>query len=370
MTQLSAAYTAEVDTVDERTWYQFLRQFDDANIYQAWAWGKLAGCGRNMSHLILRKNGEVVAMAQSRITKVPLMNAGDAYLQWGPLWRRRGTEEDPEILRQAIRALRNEYTCKRGLLLRLLPKLHEEGAPRISGILREEGLSFSVREPRRRTILMSLDPSLKALRAGMSRHSKRHLKAAEGNGLEVVEGDGDELFQSFLSIYDEMVQRKGFVPGSDPRQYRLLQSHLPEDMKLKVFLCRSREDICAGLIGSAIGGTGIYLFGATANGSRKSSGSYLLHWKFIEELKRGGVSIYDLHGIDPEKNPGTYRFKQGLAGENGREASFLGRFDSHAGSLSDSCVKFGEWIRSTNRSLREFIRSSRSTASSFKTAHL
>jgi lipid II:glycine glycyltransferase (peptidoglycan interpeptide bridge formation enzyme) len=368
ISKLNPDYTAEIDTVDEQTWYQFLRQFDDANVYQTWAWGMVTGGRRHMSHLVLRKNGEVVAIAQARIAKAPLINVGIAYMRSGPLWRYRGTKEDVEIFRQALRALRNEYVCKRGLNLRVSPNLFEDDAPCFSEILAEEGFSMPGRGPQSLTILMDLRPDLKTLRKGLQSHWKRHLKTAERNGLEIIEGYGNDLFEEFLDLYKQLVARKGFLPGADIDRFRTMQALLPDDFKLKILLCRSVEGPCAGLICSAIGKTGIYLFGATGNAGKKSSASYLLHWKFIEELKRSGVSTYDLDGINREKNPGTYRFKRDLGGENGREVSFLGRFDSRAGSLNYSCVEFGERVRSTVRALRGAVRVSRSSASWSTTA--
>ena len=68
---------------------------------------------------------------------------------------------------------------------------------------------------------------------------------------------------------------------------------------MRVMLCRSGGILVAGLVCSAIGTTGIYLFGATSNAGLKSRGTYLLHWKVIEWLRGRGVEQYDLHGIDP-----------------------------------------------------------------------
>src|SRR5436189_1342 len=83
---------------------------------------------------------------------------------------------------------------------------------------------------------------------------------------------------------------------------------------MKIMLCKSGDEHCAGLVCSAIGKTAIYLFGATSNAGMKSRGSYLLHWKLIEWLKQNRFSVYDLHGINPVRNPGTYKFKNDLAG--------------------------------------------------------
>src|SRR5437879_4054435 len=107
---LDPGYTSEVDTVDEQTWCQILQEFGEANIYQSWSYAAVTSGQRSMSHLILRKNRNIVAVAQARIAKLPLINVGIAYIRWGPLWRRDATEANVEIFRQAIRALRNEFS--------------------------------------------------------------------------------------------------------------------------------------------------------------------------------------------------------------------------------------------------------------------
>lgn len=366
---LSRGFTTEVDQVDEQTWYQFLREFEDASIFQTWAWGAVTSGRRNLSHLVVRKDGSVVAVAQAKIMKIPFVKVGVAYVRWGPLWRLRGTEPDVEAFRQVLRALRNEYVCRRRLVLRLFPSFFDDNALHLSEILEEEGFASPRNKVQNRTILMDVEPSLNALRAGMSSHSRRQLRTAEKAGLEVLEGSGDELFASFLNIYKEMISRKRFVPGADADQFRLIQSRLPEDLKMKIKLCRSEEGVCAGLICSAIGRSAIYLFGATSNAGQKWRGSYLLQWKFIEDLKQLGVSVYNLYGIDPKKNPGTYRFKNELSGKNGKEVSYLGRFDSYVGFLDHSCLEIGEKLKSNIRTLRGFIKGIPSTKAWSKAAH-
>ncbi|MGB9106999.1 MAG: hypothetical protein WCC59_19745, partial [Terriglobales bacterium] len=149
-------FTAEADQADEVTWCELLDGFDDANIYQTWPYDEVR-CGRaNLSHLVLRCKGEVVAAAQSRLVKLPVVNAGIAYVRWGPLWRRRGETPNPEIFRQAIRALRNEYASRRGLTVRVYPAAFEEDSVGFSSILNEEGF-FSVADGKvDRTLLMDL----------------------------------------------------------------------------------------------------------------------------------------------------------------------------------------------------------------------
>lgn len=353
---LAAGYLPEADTVDEATWYRILGQFEDANIYQTWAYDEVR-CGRkNISHVLLKKDGRIVAAAQSRILKVPLLKAGIAYVRWGPLWRRHDEEASPETFRQAIRALRNEYACRRGLVLRLYPVLFRESSSGdFTSILAEEGFSCVPEEKPDRTLVLDLSRPIEELRKGLRPHWHRYLKVAERNGLEIVEGSDDTLFDGFLRIYREMVGRKRFIEPNDINDFKAMQRRLPPEFKMKIKLCKSGENLCAGLISGAIGKTAVYLFGATSNLGLKSRGSYLLHWKLIEELKAGGFIKYDLHGIDPVANPGTYKFKADLCGNNGADVRFLGRFDSRASALSNVCVHSGDGLRMIYRTLRSFV---------------
>jgi lipid II:glycine glycyltransferase (peptidoglycan interpeptide bridge formation enzyme) len=350
--ELAPHFTSEVDSVTERDWQERLQEFEDANIYQTWSYGEVSWGLGNTSHLVLKKEGRIVALAQVRVLKLPFFNIGIAYVRWGPIWRC-STEADEDVFRQAVRALRNEFTCKRSLVLRLFPALFDDDLLCYSTILQEEGFSVLGGVSANRTILMDLSPSLEGLREGMMPHWKRELKIAERKKLEVIEGDEDELFAAFIKIYKEMVSRKKFVEPNDINQFRLIQAGLPKELKMRVMLCKSGDDMCSGLICSAIGNTAIYLFGATSNSGMKSNGSYLLHWKLLQTLKQQQVVVYNLNGINPARNPGTYKFKSDLAGRNGKDVRFLGQFESHPGNLGEFCVKGTESIRTVYRNVRQ-----------------
>ena len=109
MRELGPGYVSEIDAVNEGTWWEILEGFDDANIYQTWSYAVVRYGRQHTSHLVLKEKGEIVAAAESRITRVPFLDVGVAYIRWGPLWRLRNAEAKEERFRQAIRALRNEY---------------------------------------------------------------------------------------------------------------------------------------------------------------------------------------------------------------------------------------------------------------------
>jgi lipid II:glycine glycyltransferase (peptidoglycan interpeptide bridge formation enzyme) len=353
---LSERYSCEIDIATEQTWSELLLTFEDGNIYQTWQYAAVVGDKRNLSRMVLKLDGTVVAMAMVRVKKIPVLGFGVAYVFWGPLWRRKGFEPDTEHFRQAVRAIRNEFVCKRGMTLWVLPLLVDDASAFYDAILAEEGLSATEEVVRGRTIVMDVSPQLNDLRDGMASHWKRELKVAEKNKLRLVEGTDEELFERFIEMYREMVSRKKFVEPNNIYQFKEIQSRLPEPLKMKVLLCESTAGICAGAIYSLIGNSAIYLFGATSNTGMKSRGSYFLQWRIIEELKQQDATAYNLNGINPTANPGTYKFKNDLAGTHGKDVFYVGRFDAHPNRMSSFMIGLGGSVRKVRRTVARKVK--------------
>ena len=125
---MTSDYQVEVDKVAPAEWDDLLGRFADANLYQTWAYGAVSWGEKQLSHLVLRQGDEIVAAAQLRLVRIPLLNKGVAYLRWGPLWRLKGNESDLLILTEMTQAVRREYVERRGLLLRILPNVFQEDA--------------------------------------------------------------------------------------------------------------------------------------------------------------------------------------------------------------------------------------------------
>ena len=126
MKSLGDRFTAETDSVDQGQWSAILQDFADANIYQTWPYGVARSGPSNLSRLVLKRDERVVAAMQARLAGLPNLRVGLAYIRWGPLWKRRDGEIEEEVFRQMIRAVRNEYAIRRGLVVRLLPNLCAE----------------------------------------------------------------------------------------------------------------------------------------------------------------------------------------------------------------------------------------------------
>ena len=344
-------YKVEVDGVSELGWSELIGRFADASIYQTWAYGAIRWGWRNLSHLVLKREGEVVGMAQLRIIRPANLRMGIAYLRWGPLCHTRGRSFDPGIVKAMAAALREEYVRKRGLYLEILPNA-------FSGSGRAEGFQAAFYEydckpglgsEKYRTLVLELKPSLEELRKKLDKKWRNQLNAAEKNNLTVIQGEGMKEYRSFCELYTQMWERKKFKTTVSIEQFGRIQESLPENQRMKVMICEHEGKPLAGLVCSAIGDSAIYLLGATNEDGMKSKGAYLLHWTLIQWLKEKGVQYYDLGGIDPEANPGVYHFKRGFSGE---DVSHIGALTACENSLSLALVKAAEVLRGGWRQFR------------------
>ena len=331
---MADGYSAEIAPRDQTRWQSILECFEDASLYQTWAYDAATHGDRSLCHCVVSRSGRIVAAAQARVLRLPALPIGAAYVRWGPMWRRRDAIADPMDFRMGLRALRNELVLKRGLFLRCYPFLFESDGIDYRAILAEEGFVEAPGETPQRTLLLGLEPSLDELRRNFDHKWRNRLSKAERNGLECEEGSEDPLFGRFIELYRALLDRKKFEEPNDIREFRGLQRQLPDQHKMRVVLVGSSGAPSCGAVFTAVGATGVYLFGACNELGMTTNGSYLAQWKAIQWLKQQGCRHYNLNGVNPEKNPGTYHFKAGIAGKAGRDVRYLGRFDSYQGSIA------------------------------------
>lgn len=335
----AGSFTVEKDNVDAEKWESYLDLFEDASLYQSWSYGRNFPGGRMMSHIVLKKDGEVRAVVQARILTVPLLQRGIAYIFMGPLWKRRGFPADKKILSEMLRAVSSEYVKKRKLLLRIVPgELNEEDEDifKIAHYRKNEAYIPQ------RTLIVDLEPSIQEIRSRFHHKWRNRLNVAERNGLEVLGGTSEDLFRMFKQLYEELLQMKEIPAAADIDNFIEIQRNLPQRHKMHVLICTSEGRAVAGLVGSLIGNKGICLLSAANMEGRELLGSYLLQWELLRWMKEQGAKAYDLGGIDPEKNPGGFRFKAGLGG---RDVRFPGQYESCWSMSSRIIVNTGEYLR-------------------------
>ena len=255
---IDSSYRAEIDAVTAAEWSELLGRFADANLYQTWSYGSIRWGVKNLSHLVLRRNGEAVGLAQVRIICPPLVRRGVAYLRWGPLCQLRGYDLELETLRQMALALHEEYVKKRRLFLRILPNAFVN-SPRAK-VFQSAFSSFDTASSNQanteRTFLLNLTPPLEELRKKLDQKWRNQLNRAEKNNLTIIEGNTAAEYRVFQNIYEKMWSRKQFDTTVDVNEFGRLCEDLPAGLKFKILICEHQGKPVSGIVCSAIGNTG------------------------------------------------------------------------------------------------------------------
>ncbi len=353
-----STWEVEVDRSSPADWAEMLDDFCDANLYQTWSYGEVRWGRKNLSHLVLKRRGEVVAIAQLRIVRPAPLNFGIAYLRWGPLCERRGEASVPEVAVAMAQALQEEYAVNRRLALRIVPNAFG-GSPRAS--LFETAFSKFKREAPTpgnvyRTFVLDLSPPIDQLRRNLDVKWRNMLTQSEKKGLEILSGTGAGEYGMFSQMYCEMKKRKGFQSTVDIEEFANIHEQLPEPHRLRIWICQDKGVPVAGLVASAMGDSAIYVLGATSDKGLTAKGAYLLQWAAIQWLKANGYRWYDLGGIDPEGNPGVHRFKKGISGADVTQIQPLMACDS---VVSSAVVRAGFAFQRAMRNCQGMLPSSR-----------
>lgn len=312
-------YSVEIDSVEKQDWYRFLSEFDDANIFQTWAYGSSRWGEINLSHAVVKNNGVVVGLNQLVILKVPIFGKVLGYAIFGPVWQRRGSTKDMEHYRAVVRALRKEYVARRGLNLRLRPWQFDL-SHEIRDAMKAENL-WQESKPLYATYVLDLSHSLAELHKRLDKKWRSNLRKAEAHDLRISEARGSTAIEIFSELSQQTQRRKHYT-SRFMDMFQMLYSTLPEDLKPRVFVCEHDNRPVAAAIISILGDRAFYLNGATSNSGLVVRAGYFLQWHVVSLLKEmGPVRWYDLHGgLD---TPGVRRFKRGIVGAKPKEASMI-----------------------------------------------
>ena len=336
--KLKSIYIKEIH--DKDYWNNTLLEFNDANLYQTWDYAKIVQGEKQIKHLTIIQENEVIGLVQIRLRILPIINRGIAYTFNGPLWKKQNKTTAWDSLYFILKVLVQEFSINQNLLLRIKPYIFsdEENIKNFKipndFILIQDKLDF-------KTLSLNLDDNLENIRANFKQRWRKVLNRAERNNLFIVSGDDQKLCKTFVLLYTQMKRRKNFIEHVNPEQVLKMNLYLPEKLRSKIFIAFKDGLPVSGLVGSAMGKNGIALFSATNEIGMKLGASNLLHWERIKWFKEMGCNKYDLGGIDPNQNKGVYEFKLGIT-EN--IINRLGTLDSSSNRFSKFIVKVGENI--------------------------
>jgi lipid II:glycine glycyltransferase (peptidoglycan interpeptide bridge formation enzyme) len=310
---LPEGFEVLIDGISEEQYNQAFYGFRDATIYQTWAYNHIRSSGAGTVALL--KKGVVRALAQVRITRLPLVPVGVAYVNWGPVWQTAQGQKDYQVLSIMLQAIRSEYVRRRGMFLLVRPNLYDvhADAGRILSSFHREGYHLLGSDIQ--VALLDLTQPIEGLRQGLRGTWRRRLQAAEKEQLQVVDGRDVDMLRRFRSLYEEMTSRKG-IQKMNMEEFEEIYCSLPAPLRPLIRLCWRDGEPVAGGVFSVTGKKAIYLHGATSNAAiqRRLNAGHFLQWSVIEWLNQQGFEEYDLSGADPDRSEGTYQFKAGLCG--------------------------------------------------------
>ena len=339
--------TVEIGTVDAQQWHRLLQGFDDASIFQTWAYGAARWGENNLGHAVIRDGGEVVGLAQAALMGIPLFGKILAYVTFGPVCHRRGAAGGMEQLKGTIDALREEYVVRRRLCLRLRPWAYDLPADARAALL-TDGVWEEAR-PLHTTFILDLSLPESRLRSAMDKKWRANLRKAEQCGLTVSRHDGSDGIPLFLDLHRQMRERKHLAAEFGVMLPTLFEL-LPEQLQPRIFVCwRNRVPVAAAIV-SAIGDRAFYLNGASGDAALEVRGGYFLQWAIVRWLKENGrCRWYDLHGT--ASSPGVRQFKRGLVGARAPEIP-LNELEARGRHLSALMVGAGTRLFEVHRKLK------------------
>ena len=171
----------------------------DANIYQTWNFAALVQNEKIVKHLAIYANQNLIGLVQVRIRTAPILNRGMAYIFNGPVWQKKNQENSIEILSDIFSALRQKFVVNQKLLLRINPYIFSD---KISNFDFIENIKFKRVENIRQhqTLVLYLDKDLDEIRKSFKQKWRNCLNQSERNGLEIIEGNDQELYKDFLNL--------------------------------------------------------------------------------------------------------------------------------------------------------------------------
>ncbi|MFQ3323479.1 MAG: hypothetical protein ACI90U_001299 [Pseudomonadales bacterium] len=251
------------------------------------------------------ENAVLQGIVGVRIKKIPGLNSGMAYLAGGPLVLR--PRVDMITFTQVISALARHYAQEHNYFLRIAVPIWDTSIvfEQIS-ILEKLDFSRNTFLPPYSTSLLDLSIGEEQLKKNFHKKWRYLLNASLRNELSIRTGTIEQYYEEFFTLFEAHKDRKGFKVNLEPDFYRQVERASKNKQNYIVQLVEQDGVVIAGHIGSYVGDTAVYLFGASSEQGNAVGAPYLLQFQAIRKAIELGLSHYDTGGMDQDKNPGVY----------------------------------------------------------------
>jgi lipid II:glycine glycyltransferase (peptidoglycan interpeptide bridge formation enzyme) len=299
------------------------------HVLQSYEWGEFKRrLGWRPIRLVLERDGEVVGLGQFLAYNTAPVPGVLMYCTKGPWlpW------EDAEAVRAFFEGVRAVAGRIGAHTVKIEPEVLEQQKD-IKALLGRLGFRKARYDLNLKTTLV-VDLSLpeEELLAKMKGKTRYNVRLAARKGVEVVEPELEEGFETFYEWMKSTSERKDDYVLRRSRDYlRGVMRAMHDAGQGHLFFATHEGTPLAGMYVFTFGKKYWYIYGASSDEKRNLKPNYLLQWEVMRWAKGRGLTHYDMVGVPKPEDLdegnslwNVYKFKEGFGGEI---SDSLGCFD-------------------------------------------
>jgi hypothetical protein len=172
------------------------------------------------------------------------------------------------------------------------------------------------------TIWLDLTGGRDAVWAGVHKGWRYDVRNAKRLGVETETSHAKQDIETFHALCREVSKLKKFNMSVSLAMITDLLRHRSEQIEAVLLIAKIRGEFAGGAVILRCGTSAHYFWGASDRRFRKECIGQAVQWAAVEWAVSSGCTLYDLEGIDPVANPGTFAFKSRMGG---RRVALVGK---------------------------------------------
>jgi peptidoglycan pentaglycine glycine transferase (the first glycine) len=290
------------------------------HVLQSYEWGEFKRrLGWRPIRLVLERDGKVVGLGQFLAYNTAPVPGVLLYCTKGP-WLPWDDEEAVRTFFEGVRAVAGREGAHTVKIEPEVLEQHEDVKALLGGIgFRKARYDLN----QKTTLVVDLSLPEEELLARMRSKTRYNVRLAARKGVEVVEPDFEEAWETFYEWMKATSARKEDYVLRRPRDYlRGVMGAMHEAGQGHLFLAKHEGTPLAGMYVFTFGDKYWYMYGASSDEKRNLKPNYLLQWEVMRWARERGLTHYDMVGVPKAEDLdessslwGVYKFKEGFGGE-------------------------------------------------------
>lgn len=174
-----------------------------------------------------------------------------------------------------------------------------------------------------RTIWIDLSVGRQQLWCNLEQRVRYGVNRSKRDKVRIQTVRNGPMLTAFFALCQKVSDTKKFeLRTTEALMHALLNADSADHVEARLFIATCDGALAAGAFILRCGRSVHYLWGATDRSFSRSCGGAALQWAVMDWALSRNCDRYDLEGIDPIGNPGTYAFKKKLGGD---EVLLVGR---------------------------------------------